>query len=152
MTKETTLEPRKFDIKDWLDFVDSFGLEPWQGTQIMDWFQRNGWTPPETTSPSDTFEMEMENGNVYSIPTGRLLPKSTPIEVLPEEEWRNIDSILGLESFQVSDIGRIRYKHNDRVIEPSFDCLTNKHYVKLKINGKDLWIDGPVLAASMWEH
>lgn len=98
------------------------------------------------------FTLQFENGNSVEMPVGQLLPGSTPVEVLPEEEWRNIDSILGLESFQVSDIGRIRYKHNDRVIEPSFDCLTNKHYVKLKVNGKDLWIDGPVLAASMWEH
>lgn len=159
MTKEITPEQRKFDVDEFFDFVDGFGLEPWQGTQFLDWLRTRGWTAPEHDinlnemfPEAKVFTLQFENGNSVEMPVGQLLPGSAPVEVLSEEEWRDIDSIPGLKSFQVSDIGRIRYKHNDRVIEPSFDCLTNKHYVKLKVNGKDLWIDGPVLAASMWEH
>jgi hypothetical protein len=81
---------------------------------------------------------------------------SKPVEDLEEpesfaEEWRPIDTIAGAESFQVSNYGRIRYKFNDRIIEPTYVEECKRHLVKLVVNGRDLYIDGPSLAAVMWE-
>ena len=108
----------------------------------------------------DTFTLAFDNGNTVTMPVGRLTDKSTPIKFVEDleepdsfaEDWKDIDSIIGLESFQVSNYGQIRYKFNDKIIEPSFDCGLDKHVVKLTINGKPIFIDGPALAAAMWEH
>lgn len=68
------------------------------------------------------------------------------------EEWRPIESIVGLEAFDISNYGSVRYRPTGRIIEPSFDCGLDKHVVKLNVNGKNIWVDGPFLAAAMWEH
>lgn len=123
---------------------------------LFDELQKRTWpSPPD----EETFQIVFANGNIAELPVGRLTGESTPVKFVEDleepdsfaEEWRPIDTIVGAESFQVSNYGRIRYKFNDRIVLPEFNADYNKHLVALKVNGRDLHIDGPSLAAVMWE-
>jgi hypothetical protein len=84
----------------------------------------------------------------------RTWPKKTEDLEEPEsfaEEWKDIEAFPGLTSFQVSNYGRIRYKFNDRIHEPVLDEKTGRMGVPVILNGKSIFIDGPALAAAMWD-
>jgi hypothetical protein len=70
---------------------------------------------------------------------------------LTEEEWRTVEGI-GTNSFEINRLGTIRHKSSGRVQEPKYDEFYQMVTVKLIVNGKPVWIDGPTLAETMWAN
>lgn len=119
------------------------------GIEIARHVEEEGWTP-----------LPKEDGTylIFHVPHATDLGVSTPVKFVedleePEsfaEEWREIDCIVGLRNFEVSNMGRVRYSKTGKIQEPTLDEKSGRTGVKLTVNGAPIFIDGPSLAHLMW--
>lgn len=67
-------------------------------------------------------------------------------------DWRDIDTLALIPSglYEVNEHGHIRFTHTEEVVAPEFDMDYNEYLVKVTVNGKALYINGPHLAALMF--
>ncbi|QFG09180.1 hypothetical protein PBI_SPORTO_75 [Arthrobacter phage Sporto] len=139
--------------KEWLPMSQT------QGEPIMVTLHNNsGWDVTldleavvELAWPTGQTEILFDNGNVAIIPDAVLTGESKVVETR-EEEWRDIDCVVGLHSFEIERGGTIRHKKTKRVQDPKYDEQRNVWAVELILNGRPIKLVGEALAAAMWDN
>jgi hypothetical protein len=128
----------------------SRGERSYVAEQMADRVIEEGW---QWHPPKEGVLAELppeEAAELFNEP-GELTGESTPV-VIEEVEWRPIEHIPGLTSFEISNKGDIRNKRTGRLCPKEYDIDRNVYYVKLVINTKPIHIDGPQLAKTMWRE
>lgn len=108
----------------------------------------------DTTFPKEGTELLFDNGSTAHIPDAEFTEKVTEVEIsedVREEEWRDIECVVGLESFEIEHNGTIRNKRTKRIREAEYDIDHNAYAVHFIINGRPLRIIPERLVDVMWD-
>lgn len=104
----------------------------------------------DVTWPKEGTEILFDSGSTAYIPDAEFTGKVTKVEVR-EEEWRDIECIVGLNSFEIERGGTIRHKKTKRVQEATYDEERGVMVVELILNGKPIKLIGEYLVDAMWD-